>query len=169
MLRLKQAALLALLEGRFHVDPEDWILAATMRAVSHAVRASVVEVVPAVEVEQEKRTSRKLAARQVDADEARAIAERKRRVLVAAEKLAVKVWNADEEMTKCPPDGDAVVPGGLRGGPCPRPLGGLGRGGRGAGPRSAKVRPALRGTASVWGGGDGGSTPYARRETAVSG
>jgi len=100
LLRLKMAALLGLLEGRLHVTEEDWELASVLKESSDATRQMVVATVRKVDEVAEHRQATRLANRAVVADDARAAAERKRRVLVAAEKLAVKVWAAEREWTR---------------------------------------------------------------------
>jgi hypothetical protein len=90
--RLKVAALLALLDDRRHVTPDDWHLATIVRDTSNAVRTMVANTVAAAETRKEQATSGRLAARAAHADET----VHHRRVVDTARKIAAKVWERDE-------------------------------------------------------------------------
>jgi hypothetical protein len=65
LIRLKVAALLAILDGRLEVNDEDWQLATQIKATSDGVLAHVQEQVRQAAVRKESQTSQRLARRQV--------------------------------------------------------------------------------------------------------
>jgi hypothetical protein len=67
LLRLKIAALLAILDGRLEVSEEDWRLASMIKATSDGVLAHVQEQVSQAAARKESQTSQRLSRRQVDA------------------------------------------------------------------------------------------------------
>jgi hypothetical protein len=71
LVRLKCAALLALLDDRVDVTVDDWTLAGMVVDASDAVRAEAQAITTAASEAQERATSARLARRSVDADEAR--------------------------------------------------------------------------------------------------
>lgn len=87
LLRLKVAALLAILDGRFEVTVEDWELARQIKKASDQVRAQAIGTVRADKVGREEATRERLAER--------AVAENKAlegwRTVEAARKIATKV------------------------------------------------------------------------------
>ena len=96
LLRLRVAALLAILDGRLHVNPEDWTLAGTVKSISDNVRAHAQATVAAEASHKERQTSTWLANRAADADSA----VRLRRVIHCAEKIAAKVEGKPEGWTR---------------------------------------------------------------------
>lgn len=67
LLRLKVAALLAILDGRLDVNDEDWRLAGMIKATSDGVLAHVQEHVRQAAARKESATSQRLGRRQVEA------------------------------------------------------------------------------------------------------
>jgi hypothetical protein len=67
LIRLKLAALLAILDGRLEVNDQDWQLATVVKATSDGVLVHVQEQVSRAEARKESQTSQRLARRQVDA------------------------------------------------------------------------------------------------------
>jgi hypothetical protein len=65
LLRLKLAALLAILDGRLDVNVEDWRLATMIKATSDGVLTFVQEEVRGAATRTESQTSQRLANRQV--------------------------------------------------------------------------------------------------------
>jgi hypothetical protein len=70
LVRLKTAALLAILDGRLDVNAEDWHLAGIMYRTSAAVRSYVVAVLKAERAEQERSEHRRAAARDAHLEDA---------------------------------------------------------------------------------------------------
>lgn len=95
LVRLKMAALFALLDDRLDVNDEDWQLATAFKAVSDRTREGVVAAVRREQTEQERQASAKLANRAVHAD----LAVTRRRVVDCARKLAAKVWAEPDRWT----------------------------------------------------------------------
>jgi hypothetical protein len=87
LVRLKVAGCLALLDGRLDVTKDDWQLAGMWTQASVAVRTALVAETARVSEEREADTTRKLVARTVEMDRARATVP----VLDLARKLADKV------------------------------------------------------------------------------
>jgi hypothetical protein len=94
LLRLKVAALLALLDGRVDVTVDDWKLAGVVATTSAAVRRHVQALVNAEAKHREKATSTRLAGRAVTADSAVTL----NRTNEAARQIVRIVDNAGGEM-----------------------------------------------------------------------
>ena len=95
LLRLKLAALLAILDGRLEIGEEDWQLAAVVKQASNDTRAGVEEAVKRESAKRESEASTRLARRAVQAD----VAVGERRVVDCARKVAEKVWREPERWT----------------------------------------------------------------------
>lgn len=95
LLRLKLAALLAILDGRLDIGEEDWQLAACIKQASDETRTGVEEAVKQEAARREAEQSSRLARRAVQAD----IAVGERRVIDCARKVAQKVWREPERWT----------------------------------------------------------------------
>jgi hypothetical protein len=91
LLRLKIAALLAILEDRLEIRCDDWELAGMIKKASDAVRASIVDLTRAEAARKEQQTSERLAKRAVDAD----TAVERRRIIDTARAIATKVHAGD--------------------------------------------------------------------------
>jgi hypothetical protein len=87
LLRLKVAALLAILDGRLDVGDEDWALASTVKAMSDRMRSTVSRTVAERNAQAEVGMSEKLARRAAHQDAVVA----SRRVAECAQKIAAKV------------------------------------------------------------------------------
>jgi hypothetical protein len=92
LVRLKLAALLAILDGRLDISEEDWALAAVVKELSDATRARVQEAVRQDAAKREADASTRLARRAAHADAAVA----QRRIVDCSRKVAEKVWAAEE-------------------------------------------------------------------------
>lgn len=101
LLRLKVAALLAIIDGRLSVAVEDWQLAGTIVDISDAVRRHAQAAVRAEGARTEAETSSRLARRAGET----AIHVEKIRVVEAAKAMADKVWREQ---------GGKLTRGGLR-------------------------------------------------------
>lgn len=95
LLRLKVAAALAMLDGRFGITMEDWQLATVIKAHSDLVRTSVAEAVKQEAVQREAQQSTRMARRAAHADAFVA----QRRTVDAARWVAKKVWDQPERWT----------------------------------------------------------------------
>lgn len=95
LLRLKVAAVLAILDGRLDINEEDWQLAAEIKRWSDTARDTVEQAVSQRAGERERQESTRLARRAVHAD----VAVTQRRVVDCARKLATKVWAEPERWT----------------------------------------------------------------------
>lgn len=95
LLRLKLAALLAILDGRLDIGEEDWQLAACVKQASNDTRTTVEEAVKQDAARREAEQSSRLARRAVQAD----VAVAERRVIDCARKVAQKVWREPERWT----------------------------------------------------------------------
>jgi Bifunctional DNA primase/polymerase, N-terminal len=95
LLRLRIAALLAILDQQLHISVDDWQLAGTVKAVSDNVRAHAQNTVIAEATQKERQTSTRLANRAAEAD----VAVRQRRVIHCAEKISDKVHAQPEGWT----------------------------------------------------------------------
>jgi hypothetical protein len=95
LLRLKMAALLAILDGRLDVGIEDWRLAEVMKNSSDAVRDSVIAIAVEEARQKESATSARHAARHVAAD----TAIEESRTFTAARKIAAKVHDEPDRWT----------------------------------------------------------------------
>lgn len=87
LIRLKAAALLAVLDGRKDIDPEDWELAGTIIETSVAVRTGVLELISAEGARREAAARDRHAERETAAD----VAKERRTVVDCARKIAGKV------------------------------------------------------------------------------
>jgi hypothetical protein len=94
--QLKVAGLLAILDGRLDITDDDWHLAGMVKAASDRVRDVVAEAVEAQHERIEAATSRRYAAREVEADAAR----QRRRTVDGARKIADKVWAEPDRWTR---------------------------------------------------------------------
>lgn len=88
LLRLKVAALLAILDGRLDISEEDWQLATTLKQASDITRGAVEAAVQQEAARREEEQSSRLARRAAHADAT--VAER--RVFECARKIAKRVW-----------------------------------------------------------------------------
>jgi len=86
LVRVKLAAILALLDGRTHIGPEDWRLASVAWETSCAVRDALVTYGRALELRRERRELRVHARRAVAAD--RAVERERANVVRVAQTLA---------------------------------------------------------------------------------
>jgi hypothetical protein len=93
--RLKVAGLLAVLERRWDVTPDDWELAGMIKAASDAARANAVAAVAYEERRKEQRSRDRYARREVEAD----TATRRTRTVDGARKIAGKVWKEPDRWT----------------------------------------------------------------------
>jgi hypothetical protein len=87
LLRLKLAALLAILAGRLEVNDQDWQLAGMIKSTSDGVREYVQQEVSKDEARKESATSKRLSRRQVDA----VSAVDQHRTVECAERIRTKV------------------------------------------------------------------------------
>ena len=95
LLRLKVAALLALLDGRLDVSEDDWRLSGVVKAMSDATRGSVERAVRRRAEEQETERSARLARRAADAESF--VVQRK--VVDCSRKVAEKIWAEPDRWT----------------------------------------------------------------------
>jgi hypothetical protein len=95
LMRLKVAALAAILDGRQNVSGDDWGLAGYVLAASDTVRAGVVEAVAYERRLTEQATSNRLANRVVEAG----VASRTRQAVDGARVIARKVWAEPDRWT----------------------------------------------------------------------
>lgn len=96
LLRLKLAALLAILDGRLSIDEEDWQLAAVVKAMSDRMRDTVEHTVEQRSAKAEADMSARLARRAVH----QVAAVEQRRVVDCARKVAEKVWGEPDRWTR---------------------------------------------------------------------
>jgi hypothetical protein len=96
LLRLKVAALLAILDGRLDLVEEDWHLAEVVKGLSDATRASVEQQIASRAGLEETQKSARLARRAADADAVVA----QRRMVDCSRKIAEKVWVEPERWTR---------------------------------------------------------------------
>jgi hypothetical protein len=87
LIRLRLAALLALLEERISIRPDDWELAGIVKATSDTVRSHIVNTLRERDERQETATSRRLAHRRLDSEEA----VERRNTVTAAKRIATIV------------------------------------------------------------------------------
>lgn len=96
LLRLKIAALLAVLDGRLNVNEEDWQLATVIKAASDRTRASVIRTIDAKAAADEAARAARAKERAVSSAVASAIesdsAVAHRRTIDGARWIARKVW-----------------------------------------------------------------------------
>ena len=92
LLRIKVAAILALLDGRAHIGPEDWDLAAVVWETSCAVRNAVATYGRALDARRERKQLRSHARRAVAAD--RAVERERAHVVRVARILARRMIRA---------------------------------------------------------------------------
>lgn len=96
LLRLKVAALLAILAGRLDVTEEDWQLAQVVKTASDTTRTAVQDTVKRNAARAEAQQSAKLARRAAHADAVVA----QRRVIDCSRRIAEKVWAEPERWTR---------------------------------------------------------------------
>lgn len=96
LLRLKVAALLAILDGRLNIGEEDWQLASLIKRWSDTARSTVEDAVAAQVAERERTASARLARRAAHAD----AVVTQRRVVDCSRKLAAKVWAEPDRWTR---------------------------------------------------------------------
>jgi len=103
LLRLKVAALVAVIEGRQNITCDDWALAEDVVATSDAARAQAVGAVKSKARRAETAATKKAVRRkvaEVEAVDQHEEARRRRLVIEVACTIAERVWKTDEEITE---------------------------------------------------------------------
>jgi hypothetical protein len=95
-MRLKVAAIAAVIDNRQNVTPDDWDLAATIMAASDTTRTNIVAVVEYQRQLDEQRARERHARRETEAD----TATHRTRVVDGARKIANKVWKEPDRWSR---------------------------------------------------------------------